>query len=79
VNDRFEGTIMFNENSSDTFKTQGIYMLEKIPSFDFEYPGYLNLNKFQLFNEFGFDFYNGTSSFLKIAKIEPINNDPNFY
>lgn len=79
VNDRFEGTIMFNENSSDTFKTQGIYMLEKIPSFDFEYPGYLNLNRFQLFNEFGFDFYKGISSYISISKIEPINNDPNFY
>ena len=49
VNDRFEGNILFHENSSDTYKTAGIYMLESIPSFEYEVPGELTLNKFQLF------------------------------
>lgn len=79
INDRFEGSIMFHENSNDTFKTAGIYTLEKIPSFEFEYPGEMYLNKFQLFNEFGFDFYAGKYVTQSITNIEPINNDPNFY
>ena len=79
INDRFEGSILFHENSNDTFKTAGIYTLEKIPSFEYEYPGELYLDKFQLFNEFGFDFYSGKYLTQSVTKIEPINNDPNFY
>jgi hypothetical protein len=79
INDRFEGSIMFHENSNDTFKTAGIYTLERIPSFEFEYPGEMYLNKFQLFNEFGFDFYEGKYVTQSITNIEPINSDPNFY
>ena len=79
INDRFEGSIMFHENSNDTFKTAGIYTLEKIPSFEFENPGEMYLSKFQLFNEFGFDFYEGKYFTQSVTKIEPINNDPNFY
>jgi hypothetical protein len=79
INDRFEGTIMFHENSNDTFKTAGLYTLERIPSFEYEYPGELYLNKFQLFNEFGFDFYASRYTTQSIVNIEPINNDPNFY
>jgi hypothetical protein len=70
---------MFHENSNDTFKTAGIYTLEKIPSFEFEKPGEMYLSKFQLFNEFGFDFYEGKYFTQSVTKIEPINNDPNFY
>ena len=51
TSDRFEGDIIFHENSSDTYKTVGLYMLEKIPSFEFELEGELSLNKFQLFNQ----------------------------
>lgn len=79
TNDRFEGTILFHENSNDTFKTAGLYTLERIPSFEFEYPGEMTLNKFQLFNEFGFDFYAGNYTTQSITKVEPINNDPSFY
>jgi len=79
INDRFEGTILFHENSNDTFKTAGIYTLERIPSFEYEFPGELYLNKFQLFNEFGFDFYGSKYTTQSITKIEPINNDPSFY
>ena len=78
-NDRFEGDIIFHENSSDTFKTVGLYILERIPSFEYEYPPEMYLNKFQLFNEWGFDFYAGRSSNQQIDKIEPVNNDPDFY
>jgi len=76
----FQGDILFDENSTDTFKTYALYTLERIPSFEFESPGELGTNKFQLFNEYGFHFY-GCKNALnkKIIKIEPVNNDPNFY
>ena len=79
VNDRFEGDILFHENSSDTYKTYGIYMMERIPSFDYEVQGELTLNKFQLFNEWGLHFYGAKYSTQSIISIEPVNNDPNFY
>ena len=78
-NERFEGDILFHENSTDTFKTSAVYMLEDVPSFDFEVPGELTTNKFQLFNEFGFHFYGAKWQSQSITKIEPVNNDPQFY
>ena len=47
--ERFEGKLIFEENSSDTFKTEPVYVLEKIPAFEFGDPS-LFLDKFQLFN-----------------------------
>jgi hypothetical protein len=78
-NDRFEGDILFNENSTDTFKTYAIYTLENIPSFDFESPGELTTKKFQLFNEYGLHFYANKYYNQSMLKIEPVNNDPSFY
>ena len=78
--DRFEGDILFHENSSDTYKTFGIYTMEKIPSFEFEKPNELDLNKFQLFNEWGLNFYGAKTNTQEAIKlIEPVNNDTNFY
>jgi len=79
VDDRFEGNILFHENSTDTFKTYGIYTLENIPSFEFELPGELTTDKFQLFNEKGFHFYGSNWSSQQVLSLEPVNNDPNFY
>lgn len=77
--DRFEGDILFDENSTDTFKTYGLYMFEDIPSFEYELPGVLTLDKFQLFNEFGIDIYAARYENEIIERIEPINNDSSFY
>jgi hypothetical protein len=76
---RWEGDILFHENSNDTFKTYGIYTLENVPSFDYELVGELTTKKFQLFNEHGFHFYSSKSNSVNINFIEPVNNDPNFY
>ena len=78
-NNRYEGDILFNESSSDTFKTQALYMFEHVPSFEFEAPGELTTDKFQLFNEWGFHFFNGNYVNELISKIEPVNSDSNFY
>lgn len=79
TNDRFEGDILFHENSNDTFKTFGLYTLEKVPSFEYELPGTLTTKKFQLFNEFGVHFYGSKFKNQQIAKIEPVNNDQSFF
>ena len=76
--ERFEGDILFHQNSSDTFKTYGLYMMEKIPSFEFESPD-LTLDKFQLFNEYGLHFYGTNNGTQSVTMIEPINNDYDFY
>jgi hypothetical protein len=77
--ERFEGDILFHESSSDTYKTYGLYTFEKVPSFEYELPGLLTTKKFQLFNEFGIHFYGSLFKSQDIKKIEPVNNDPNFF
>lgn len=74
----FEGDILFHENSNDTFKTYGLYMMEKVPSFDFELPGELTTRRFQLFNERGIHLYGSKSKSERVSLIEPVNNDPLF-
>ena len=69
---RYEGDILFPENSSDTFKTQALYLFEKVPAFEYENETDLSLRRFQLFNEYGFHFYAGVDS-IKITKVEPTN------
>src|ERR1035437_386291 len=76
---RFEGNLIFDENSSDTYKTIGLYMFERIPAFDYEIPGDLQLDKYQLFNEWGFDFYGNQYMTQSVLMIEPVNPDPTFF
>lgn len=73
----YEGNILFHENSSDTFKTYGLYMMEKVPSFEFESIE-LETKKFQLFNEKGIHFYGSKYFEQDIINIEAVNNDPSF-
>jgi len=73
---RYEGDVIFHENSSDTYKTQAIYMFQKIDSFEYDNPPDLTINKFQLFNEFGMNFYNSKYVTQSIDSIEPVNQEP---
>ena len=75
--ERYTGDLLFAENSSDTFKTQALYLFEKIDAFEYENQPDLSLRKFQLFNEYGFHFYQGADA-LKITKVEPANSDSNY-
>ena len=77
--ERFEGDLIFHENSNDTFKTIGIYLFEKIPAFEYEVPGVLKLEKFQLFNEYRFNFTGNSYFTQSVTKIELVNTDPQFY
>jgi len=77
------GNLIFHENSDDTFKTIGLYVMEKIPSTsllsDFKTSGAtISLDKFQLFNEYGMNFYGSSySSTQSITGFQWPNRDPN--
>lgn len=79
TSERYEGDLIFHENSSDTFKTIGLYLFENVPSFEFEVPGSLALDKFQLFNEHGFNFVGNSYFTQSVTKIETINSDSTFF
>jgi photosystem II stability/assembly factor-like uncharacterized protein len=77
--ERWEGDMIFHANSDDTFKTAGLYMFERIPSFEYEKPGDLFLQKFQLFNEYRFNI-TGCSYFNRpVTRVELPNNDQLFF
>lgn len=77
--ERYEGDILFSENSNDTFKTQALYTFEKIPSFEFEDQTSLSLRRWQLFNEFGFHFYNSNFVEEEIQSIESTNDRQDYF
>lgn len=79
VYDKWEGDMIFHQNSTDTHKSQALYVFENVPSFDYELPGDLHLDKFQLFNEFGIDIVGNEWKNQKLDKISAVNNDSNFY
>lgn len=79
IENRWEADLLFNENSNDTFKTIGIYTFENIPSFEYELPGEIILDKFQLFNEYGININGNKWSTQQIERIEPVNTDSTFY
>lgn len=76
---RYEGDMIFHENSNDTYKTQAIYMFEKIDAFEYDNPPDLTLKKWQLFNEFGMNFYSSKYTLEEIERIEPVNVEPDYY
>jgi len=78
VSETYNGELIFDENGSDTFKTIGLYTFEKIPSFEFE-SNELALQKFQLFNEYGFNITGNIYASQSVTNIEPVNGDPNFF
>lgn len=77
--ERYEGNLIFDINSSDTFKTIGLYLFEKVRGFEYDADGKLMLDKFQLFNEYGINFYGSKYLNEKIEKIEPVNNHPEYF
>lgn len=70
--DMLNGSIFFDRNSTDTFKTQGIYLFEKVPGTNSTFQA--ELNRFQVFNTNGFityPKYNAPS--LLITNIQVVN------
>lgn len=76
----YSGTLNFDENSSDTFKSIGLYLFESVDSITFDaISGDTNLQKFQLFNENRFTFTGNIYFTQSITDIQPINNHSDFY
>jgi hypothetical protein len=77
---RWEGEMIAHPNSSDTFKTVGLYVLEQVEPLQFAAPkSDILLEKFQLFTEYGVDFEPKWTEDIAIDNIVSVNNDPNFY
>ena len=74
----YTGELLFEENGSDTFKTLTIYTFEEVDPFDFQLSG-LALDKFQLFNEHGFNFKTNPNTYSIVDSVEAVNENINFY
>jgi len=74
----YTGELLFEENSSDTFKTLTVYTFEEVDPFDFQLSG-LALDKFQLFNEYGFNFRTNPNTYSIVDSVEAVNENINFY
>jgi len=72
----YNGSIMFDENSNDTFKTIGMYIFEEVPTISFKEK--LHLNKMELYNTSGITFQGSNYLDEKIDDIKKVNSDPDF-
>ena len=80
TNDKYTSALNFDENSSDTFKTIGLYLFEKVDSFEFDsMDNDTNLQKFQLFNENRFTITGNSYYTQSITDIQTVNNNGLFY
>ena len=76
----YNGTLNFDQNSSDTFKTIPLYLFEDIEPITFDsINNDTNLQKFQLFNENRFTFTGNAYFTQSVSSIVAVNNNPSFY
>lgn len=73
----YEGTVLFDENSNDLFKTLAIYTFEEVQPFSVE--DYFLLNKMELYNSSGISFHSATNSGDTILNITRVNSSNSFY
>jgi hypothetical protein len=77
---RWEGDFILHPNSSDTFKTLGLNVMEKVSPINVTAPEEdLFLKKFQLFTENGIDFEPKYTEDIKIENIISVNNQDTYY
>ena len=76
-NNTYEGKLIFDENSSDTFKTLGIYVFEEVSPF--KVTDNFTLNKMEIYNNSGISFQPFTYSGDTITNIARVNTASNFY
>lgn len=74
---KWEGKILFDENSSELFKTIGIYVFEKVDPLNFS--STFDFEPSQLFNTSGITFISETYKNENITNIEKVNSDASFY
>lgn len=74
----WDGDMIFHENGNDTFKTIGLYILEKVDPIKFKSEDLL-LRKLQMFNEYGIDLEPQYEEEILIENIQPVNKQNGFY
>ena len=80
INDKYTSTLNFDANSSDTFKTIGLYMFQAVDSIELDsIDNDINLQKFQLFNENRFTFTGNSYFTQSVTDIQSVNNNSLFY
>ena len=78
ITDTYNASLIFPENGSDTFKTLPLYVFEEVKSFEFKSSD-LELQKFQLFNEYGFNITGSIYINQSVTKIQTTNGQSSFY
>lgn len=77
-NDKWEGKLLFDENASDTFKTIGMYIFEKVDPI--EYTSSSDFLKLTYYDTSGITFTSKSNySNLEISGITKVNNSSEFY
>jgi hypothetical protein len=74
--EKWEGKMLFDPNSSDLYKTIGIYLFEHVEPISFA--DYFNFNKFEIYNDSGIIFKGSTKQGLNIENIQKTNNSSAF-
>lgn len=75
--DKWEGKLLFDPNSNDTFKTIGMYLFEKVDPISLD--DNFDFKKFELFNNSGITFKKSTKYELSIENVEKVNDSNVFY
>jgi hypothetical protein len=76
----YNGTLFFDENSSDTFKTIGLYLFESVAPINLNsIGGDLSTQKFQLFNENRITITGNSNFTQSVVGISASNNSALFY
>lgn len=76
----YNGTLFFDENSSDTFKTIGLYLFESVAPINLNsIGGDLSTQKFQLFNENRITITGNSNFTQSVIGISASNNNASFY
>lgn len=74
---KWEGKLLFDHNSSDLYKTLGVYIFEEVESIEFS--EYLDYNKFEFFNSSGITFRSQTKTNVSIENIVKVNSSELFH
>lgn len=74
---KWEGKLLFDPNSSDVYKTIGLYVFEHVEPIEFS--EYFDFNKFELFNNSGITFRGETKQDVAIENIYRANSSPDFH
>ena len=77
TSEKWEGKLLFEENSSDLFKTIGIYTFEDVQPTS--YTGIVDFKKIETYNNSGISFTPYTYSDTSISDIQKVNSSSQFY